>query len=52
MTNLFTIFFFLLNLCPIFYLNLIDFYDNKIKSMLPSMKIQNGAQIQGGRQTS
>jgi hypothetical protein len=33
-----------------YFLIIQNFYDRKIKSMLPSMKIKNGAEIQDGRQ--
>jgi hypothetical protein len=33
-----------------FFFTFIDFYGKTIKPMLPSMKFQNGAQIQDGRQ--
>jgi hypothetical protein len=47
MSDLFTNF---LRWCPLFFLLLWTFYGRKIKPMLPSMKFQNGAQIQDGRQ--
>jgi hypothetical protein len=41
---------FIADLCRNFFFNLIDVLNNlKIESMLSSMKIQNGAQIQDGR---
>jgi hypothetical protein len=42
--------FFLLNLYPLFFLTLRLFMVKKIKSMFPSMKFKNGAQIQDGSQ--
>jgi hypothetical protein len=42
--------FFSLYLRPIFFFIFLSFYGKKIKSMLPSLKIQNGTQIHDGHQ--